>query len=111
LLYLKDIDNILDKFKVPSWDVAFFHILHPEEINPTFSGNFEFQDVETGIRVNYDINQDAKIKYSQNLAVWMNQLEINCVDHNHFYSLFPSDWDLDTRIIPRLRELNLAVPA
>jgi uncharacterized protein (DUF58 family) len=110
LLYLTKMDEVLEKFRVPSWDVVLLHILHPEELNPTISGNFEFQDVETGNRANYDINQDAKMKYLQHLTDWMSQVEVTCVEHNHFYSMIPSDWDLETRIIPHLRAVDLVVP-
>jgi len=111
LLYLNSLDPILGRFKAPSWDVVFFHILHPDEISPKFSGNFEFEDIETGKSVNYDINDKAKETYAKHLNDWMLRLSQECVDHNHFYTMIPSDWDLDTQIIPHLKNKNLVVPA
>lgn len=111
LLYVKSLDQSLKRFKAPSWDVVFFHILHPDEIKPKISGNFEFKDIETGLRINYDVNDKAKESYSRHLNDWISRLGEECVDHNHFYTLIPSDWDLDTQIIPHLKSKNLAVPA
>jgi uncharacterized protein (DUF58 family) len=110
LLFFEGLSTLLERFKVPAWDLVFFHILHPDEISPTIMGNHEFQDVETGVRINYDINLEAKEKYAQRLIDWMLQLENDCINHNHFYTLIPAQWDLDTRIIPHLRKLNLVVP-
>ena len=106
LLDVDRLDNLLERFRAPSWDLVFLQILHRDELEPSFSGNFELVDCETGKRNNYDINLESREKYIAHITTWMARLEADCVEYNHFYALIPADWELDNRILPRLRELK-----
>jgi hypothetical protein len=103
--------GILDYLPRPNWNVVVFHLLHPEELNPTLRGNYEFFDIETHRIANYDINSKAILKYREKINIWKKKIEFECNENNAFYTLIQTDWSIDTQIIPLLHKLDVLAPA
>lgn len=110
LLEVVDLSSVLKSLPAPTWDVVVFHLLHPEELDPTLRGDVEMVDVETGEAANYDVDARAVQTYRQRLEAWQNDLEMACVENNAFYCLIPADWSLDREIIPYLRSVHVVRP-
>jgi uncharacterized protein (DUF58 family) len=110
MIDLADPKEFLDYFPVPSWDIVLVHLLNPSEITPDFTGDFECQDVETGQKVNLDINQKAIADYRQKIIDWKNQLDLACVEKNAFYLFLEASGQNDLTLISRLREHRLLRP-
>lgn len=101
--------GILDYLPRPNWNVVVFHLLHPEEINPTLRGNYEFFDIETHEIANYDVNSKAIQIYRERMNIWREKIEFECNENNAFYTLIQANWSVDTEIIPLLHKLNVLV--
>lgn len=107
LLGVEDLATVLEDLPAPSWDVILLHLLHPEEINPSLRGELELVDVESGRTANLDINEGLVQSYRNRQAEWKKKLDLACVENHAFYMEIPTDWPLDTQIIPHLRSVNL----
>lgn len=111
---LLEIDGLFESMKLiqpPRWDIAVVHLLHPKEIKPGISGNYQFVDIESGLTKNYDVNVRALQQYEQNISNWIRDLDMNFVDNNTFYTMIQTDWSLDREIIPYFRKIHLLNPA
>lgn len=107
LLDSPHLSDVLQLLPIPTWDVLVFHLLHPEELNPSIKGDFEMVDVESGLKANYDINADAIETYQKQIQVWRTRLEMGCVEANAYYNLIPTDWSLEKEMIPHLRSVDV----
>lgn len=67
LLDVPNLDTILAAFPRPTWEVTVFHLLHPHELQPPLSGEFELVDAETDQSTNYDLTPQALEGYQKNL--------------------------------------------
>jgi uncharacterized protein (DUF58 family) len=107
LLGLEDLSPVIEDLPAPSWDVVVLHLLHPEEINPSLRGELELVDIESRRAVNLDINDGLIQTYRDRQAQWKKDLDLACVENNAFYLHMPTDWPLDTQVIPHMRSVNL----
>jgi uncharacterized protein (DUF58 family) len=103
------ISSFLKIFPSPSWNVIIFHLLHPNELIPTYQGEYEFFDIETNVTKNYDINPKALQTYQDKLQRWREEIKFECNDNNALYTLIQSNWSIGTEIIPLLRDLDILV--
>jgi uncharacterized protein (DUF58 family) len=111
LLDTGEISGCFSLFPSPTWDVNVVQLLHRQELEPHLSGDYEMEDIETGDRHNYDITQETLTVYQQRLTEWRRTIELSCVENNIFYTLIPTDWELDNDILPHLRKMNILRPA
>jgi uncharacterized protein (DUF58 family) len=107
LLDVKRFSNALALLPAPTWDVVVFHLLHPQELEPTLKGDYQMVDIETGRSVNYDVDDTALRMYREKIETWRNDLERSCIENNAFYSLIPTHWSLEREIIPYLRSVQI----
>ncbi|GAB4581305.1 MAG: DUF58 domain-containing protein [Anaerolineales bacterium] len=107
LLDMPDLDAALSTFPRPTWEVTVFHLLHPHELHPALSGEFELVDAETGQSINYDLTPQALAAYRQHLQTWRNAVELTCIENKAFYTLLPTDWSLEKEVIPHLRKVRV----
>jgi uncharacterized protein (DUF58 family) len=107
---LEDPRAFLDRFPAPRWDVVMLHLLHPLEEKPAFSGDYEFQDVETGAAANLDINPKTLLAYQQHLRAWKETLNMACVEKNAFYMHIETAFQNDLQLLTSLREIHLLKP-
>lgn len=109
LLEKGDLSNILGTVPAPKWWVNIFHLLHPGEMDPEIRGAYELEDSETGLRVNYDLNNEAIKRYRRRLEEWQNQLELTAVEHHAFYTVVNTSWSLSKEMLPFLRERKILI--
>lgn len=110
LLGITNLNSILEVLPSPTWDVIIIQMLHPEELAPTISGDLEMVDIETQQKANYDVDQQAIQLYEKRLKNWLESLEVSCVENGAFYTLIPTNWELDKDILPQLRKINVIKP-
>ncbi len=107
LLDTPDLDTALSAFPRPTWEVTVFHLLHPHELTPPLSGEFELVDAETGQATNYDLTPQALDGYRKNLQTWRDAIELTCIENKALYTLLPTDWSLEKEVIPHLRKVRV----
>jgi uncharacterized protein (DUF58 family) len=108
LLNTTRLDKVLDYFPVPAWDATVFHILHPQELEPQYKGQFQLVDSETGAAASYNLDARAMRTYRQNVQAWQQQLALDCVEHFAFYDHIPADWQLAAEMLAHLRATGTA---
>jgi hypothetical protein len=104
LIGVEDLDKLLGYFPAPVWDVAMFHILHPEEINPQLEGPVQMIDSENGLTGNFNISKKALQEYVQRIEKWRRYQELTCVENHTFYTMIPANWNLEREVLGHLRE-------
>jgi uncharacterized protein (DUF58 family) len=109
LLERGNMAEVLSSVPVPLWWVNVLHLLHPHEINPSLQGPLELHDIETGVKVNYDISGEAIRRYRQRIVDWQNRLELACVENHAFYTVIDTELSLDKEAIPLLRSNQMLV--
>ena len=107
LLEVESLNETLKFVPTPTWNVTILHLLHKEELTPSLIGNYEFQDVETNDKGNFDINSNDIEEYKKLNLSWQGQLELDCISNNAFYTLIPSNWSLEREIIPHLKDVHI----
>lgn len=110
LLEVPELGSLLAALPAPHWDVVVLHLLHPQELEPTLTGNFELSDCETGHKTNFDIDAKALAAYQAHLKAWQQRLDVDCVENNAFYTVISAEWSLDKEILPHLREVAVVRP-
>ncbi|HHJ06370.1 MAG TPA: DUF58 domain-containing protein [Anaerolineae bacterium] len=84
-------------------EVAVLHLLSPDEIAPSLSGDFQLQDVESGAKQEITVNATMKKLYRQQFTVWQGELEQFCRKHNINYALVASDKPFERLMLRYLR--------
>jgi len=110
LLDVDDLESALEIMPAPGWEVAVFQVLHPEELDPQARGNFEMEDCESGLIMNYDLNAEAVKTYKQRINDWQKQIDLVCVEQNALYTMIPTDWTLEREIISHIRDIQVVNP-
>lgn len=109
LLERGNLVEILGSVPVPLWWVNVIHLLHPQEINPSLQGLLELEDLETGVKTNYDITNEVIRRYKRRIGEWQNRLELACVENHAFYTVIDTELSLDKEVIPLLRSIQMLV--
>jgi uncharacterized protein (DUF58 family) len=110
LLDIESISPVLDCFPAPYWMVTVLHMLHPDELNPPILGNIEMVDSETGDSANYDISRSAIKRYREKLLTWQAEFDMECVARHAFYTVIPTNWQVERELIAHLRSTNVVIP-
>ncbi len=87
----------------PRWQVLVLHLIDPHEINPRLQGALELEDIETGQRLPFALDEDLLALYRQNVAAWQENLALTCARHGAKYAQVLTTWPLEQRIVPYLR--------
>ena len=95
----------------PAWEVSVIQVLHPAELAPAISGDFQMQDSETGAVENYDITPQALENYRLKLDEWRGALEMACVESKAIYTLVSTGSSLETEILAQLHRSRILEPA
>lgn len=111
LLAVPDPAALLANFPAPAWQVLILHLLHPHELDPAARGEVEFQDVETGERANYDLDERALERYRVFARDWCTRLEQACFDHHAAYARVLADAPLEQAVMPYLRRRGVVQAA
>ncbi len=60
------------------FEVTVLHILAPDEVNPSLSGDLKLRDAETGAEVEITADYDLLQRYHDSLAAWREELRRFC---------------------------------
>ncbi|MGH2522453.1 MAG: DUF58 domain-containing protein, partial [Anaerolineales bacterium] len=103
LLGVSGLEEVLDHFPLPKWQVLVLHLLHPAEINPMVRGEIELEDVETGARANYDLTPAVLDQYSAHVQTWCESIERACAEASAAYARVLADWPIEQAVLPYLQ--------
>ncbi len=98
-----DLDALLRVAAPPVWQTVVLHLLHPEEIRPTFAGPLELEDSETGAIVALDVDEQARKEYRERVIRWVKTAEQACRQRGATYAGIRTDRPLERNILPFLR--------
>ena len=93
----------LNHLTPPRWQVIVMHVLSQEEIQPTLSGDFDLQDMETGESLPFHFDQATLGQYRLRMRRWCSELELACGQRGATYARIPAEWPLEQAVIPYLR--------
>jgi uncharacterized protein (DUF58 family) len=111
LLAVPDFQALCAALPAPAWQLIVLHLLHPAELDPSLTGEIEFQDVETGERANYDLDANALERYRAFVHGWCERFEQTCSERRVTYARVLADWPVEQAIIPYLRRRGVVEPA
>lgn len=109
LLERGGISKVLKRLPPPLWWVNVLHLLHPREIAPSFQGQFQFVDYETGAVANLDLSGNDLKKYRDRVQRWKKRLEMACIKNHAFYTMVDTEASLHRDVIPLLRSQQFLV--
>ena len=89
---------------LPRWQVLVMHLLSSQEVEPGFEGDFEFEDIETTENLPFYIDQTTLSQYRLRVKRWCAALELACARQGTVYSRILSEWPLEQKVIPFLRQ-------
>ncbi len=82
------------------------HLLHPDEIEPTLSGDLDLVDIETKERVSVSLDPAQIARVKQLIAEWMADIKRATASLGCTYVSIRTDEDLDARLMETLRTLG-----
>jgi uncharacterized protein (DUF58 family) len=89
---------------LPRWQVLVMHLMTSEEMQPTFEGDFDFEDIETRENQPFYIDRDTVTQYRLRVRRWCAELEQICARQGTTYSRILAEWPLEQKVLPYLRQ-------
>jgi len=90
-------------FSPPRWQVLVLHLLTQAEVNPTFTGDYNLRDVETGQVLPVHLDESALARYRLRVKSWRYQLQADAARRAAIYAPVLAEWPLEKAVIPWLR--------
>ena len=105
----------LQPFLERRWDVAVFHVLDPQEVEPAYSGDFRLRDVELdggrGGRSLRIMPDDAALAaYREVFDDWLDGVERSCATKRVNYLRVLTSWPFETLVLQFLLEGGMVGP-
>ena len=97
----------LHHLAAPRWQVMVMHLLTEQEVQPTLKGDFDFEDIETRETLPYRLDQPTLAQYRLRMRRWCADLERVCAGRGAIYSRLLTEWPLEQKVIPYLRQRRL----
>ncbi len=91
----------------PRWQVLVVHLLTEAEVEPTFAGNFNLQDLETGEKLPFHFDQATLTQYRLRVRRWCAELHAACTQRGATYTRILAEWPLEQAVIPYLRQRGI----
>lgn len=85
------------------FEVTILHILAPEEVHPSMSGDLTLIDRENGNEVAITLNQEALDRYEERFRTWTRGLEAFCARHDVVYQRIQTGERLEVVLFDHLR--------
>jgi uncharacterized protein (DUF58 family) len=102
----------LQPFLERRWDVAVFHVLDPQEVEPAYTGDLRLLDVERdggrGMRVMPD--DETLAAYRAAFDRWLGGVEQSCAAKHVSYLRVLTSWPFETLVLQFLLEGGLVGP-
>lgn len=107
LLHVQDLQVALRTFQPPRWQVLVLHLLHPNELQPDFSGDIDLEDSETLTRMPLLADDRTLAAYEDAVKRWCDDIERNCVRHQQAYARLTTDMSIERAALPFLRQREI----
>lgn len=101
--YIEGLNMLLGK----GHEVAFIHLLAPDEVNPPLAGDLSLVDVETGQTQEVTIDSDMRSIYEQRLNRWLDSIRDEAARKGVHYLMVQTDSPYEKVILFELRKLGL----
>lgn len=88
-------------------EVAFLHVLAPEEITPPLVGDLRLIDVETGAAQEVTVDASMRGIYQQRLSAWRDEIREECLRRGAFYFPLVTDAPWERVILSDMRRVGL----
>jgi uncharacterized protein (DUF58 family) len=85
------------------FDIHVLHVLAADELRPTFGGDLELVDAETGEVREVSVDADTLAGYQARLSTFLDSIEGFCRGHEINYVRVPTDTTLDDLLLRRLK--------
>jgi len=89
---------------LPRWQVLVMHLLTGEEMEPSFEGDFDFEDIETSENQPFYVDQEILAQYRLRVRRWCAAMEQICTRQGTTYSRILTEWPLEKKVLPYLRQ-------
>ncbi len=101
--YLDGLNTLLSR----GHEVAFVHVLAPEEITPALAGDLRLIDVESGVAQEVTVDAAMRNIYEQRLAAWRNEIRDECLRRAVHYFPLQTDTPWERVILSDMRRVGL----
>ena len=101
--YLDGLNTLLSR----GHEVAFIHVLAPEEITPPLAGDLRLIDVESGVAQEVTVDAAMRNIYEQRLAAWRNEIRDECLRRAVHYFPLRTDTPWERVILSDMRRVGL----
>lgn len=102
----------LQPFLERGWDVVVFHVLDPQEVEPSYSGDFRLRDIEAdnarGLRIMPD--DETLDAYRVAFDRWLAEIEGACRTRRVGYLRVLTTWPFETMVLRFLLEGQVVGP-
>jgi uncharacterized protein (DUF58 family) len=88
-------------------EVAFIHLLSPDEVNPPLAGDLSLVDVETGQSQEVTVDAEMRTIYQQRLRAWLDSLRDEAARKGVHYLMVETDIPYEKVILFEMRKLGL----
>lgn len=88
-------------------EVAFLHVLAPEEISPPLVGDLRLIDVETGQAQEVTVDATMRGIYQQRLSAWRDEIRDECLRRGAYYFPLVTDAPWERVILSDMRRAGL----
>lgn len=88
----------------PRWQVMVMHMLTEQELAPSFSGDVDLQDMETGAHLPFRLDQQTLTQYRLRVRRWCNELHLACAGRSAIYARILAEWPFEQVVVPYLRQ-------
>ena len=93
-----EIEKSLQMLKAAKKDTIIFHVLHEDEVDFSFRGSFEFQDMESGDRVIVDTDA-VRDGYKKRIREFTEKLKTLCHEYESRYVFSPTSRPIEESLI------------
>jgi len=93
----------LSALRSAGYETTVLHLLSPDEVTPTLTGDLQLQDVETGRKQDVGVNSTLKRLYREQFAAWQGDLTRHCAKWGINYALVSTATPFEQIILQHLR--------
>jgi uncharacterized protein (DUF58 family) len=101
--YVEGLNMLLGK----GHEVAFIHLLSPDEVNPPLAGDLSLVDVETGAAQEVTVDAEMRTVYQQRLRTWLDGLRDEAARKGVHYLMVETNVPYEKVILFEMRKLGL----
>lgn len=88
-------------------DVAIIHILSPEEVQPTLTGDLQLIDSESGTQQSVSLDDSMRQLYTRRLLAWRDEIGAYCLKRGLHYASVETSLPWEALILFELRRLGV----